>query len=94
LHQDVANFITKALEENLTGIYNLAASSNVTLGEVSECFQRQVEYGNYHYVSGDICNKKASEIYQNFNKSSLDTIKQFIAAFSPTSAWPLRVTEK
>jgi nucleoside-diphosphate-sugar epimerase len=83
LHQDVANFIEKALAEKLTGIYNLAASTNVTLGEVCEHYQRQVEFGNYHYISGDISNKKASEIHQGFNKSSLDTIKQFIGTFSP-----------
>jgi dTDP-4-dehydrorhamnose reductase len=83
LHQDVANFITKSLADNLMGIYNLAASSTVTLGEVSEHYQRKVEYGNYHYVSGGISNKKASEIYPGFNKSSFDTIKQFIGTFSP-----------
>ncbi|MES2219134.1 MAG: NAD-dependent epimerase/dehydratase family protein [Pseudomonadota bacterium] len=79
LHQDVANFITKSLAENLTGIYNLAASSVVTLGEINQHYQKQVEFGDYHYVSGDISNKKVCQVSPSFDKSSLETIKQFMS---------------
>jgi hypothetical protein len=83
LHSDVGNFITKSLVEDLTGTYNLAASTNVTLDEVCKHYQRKVEFGNYHYVSAEVCNKKASAVLATFNKSSLETIKQFMSTLSP-----------
>jgi nucleoside-diphosphate-sugar epimerase len=81
-HEDVGSFITHALLKDLTGIYNLGADTSVTLEDICKHYQRHVTFGEYHYMSAAVSNKKASAIMQNFNKSSLDTINQFMKIFS------------
>jgi nucleoside-diphosphate-sugar epimerase len=77
LHSDVAAFIEKAMAQDLKGIYNLAAASNIALQEVSNYYQRAVQFGNYHYTTGKINNEKSISIMSNFARTSLENIDLF-----------------
>jgi nucleoside-diphosphate-sugar epimerase len=78
LHADVSEFIQKARVLHLTGTYNMAASSNVTLEEVAAAFNRSVCFGKYHYQTGNISNHKAVSVLPNFERTSLDTIHLYM----------------
>lgn len=86
LHSDVADFIDVALRENLQGIYNLAASSTISLEEAAGNYDRQVEFGNYHYVTDSINNEKAKQIMNNFARTSLENIDLYLKACRRTPA--------
>jgi nucleoside-diphosphate-sugar epimerase len=74
LHSDVAEFIEKALKSSLTGIYNIAASTHVSLGDVADFFKCTARFGNYIYRTSNINNDKASAVLTNFKKTSLENI--------------------
>ncbi|RLF52126.1 MAG: hypothetical protein DRN24_03795 [Thermoplasmata archaeon] len=78
LHSDVLEFIKYALEKDIIGIYNLAASKNIQLKEVAEIYNKEVKFGSYYYKTGDIDNSKISSIFPIFKKTSEDNIKRFI----------------
>lgn len=77
LHQDILEFIKIAHAEDITGVFNLAASDSISLGEVANLFKREVKFGSYVYNSANICNKKVTEKCHIFSSSSLDNIKRF-----------------
>ncbi len=74
LHSDLIEFVEKALNLQLTGTYNIAASSNVSLGEAADFFKRPVHFGKYIYRTGHISNDKAVSVLSHFNKTSLENI--------------------
>jgi nucleoside-diphosphate-sugar epimerase len=78
LHSDVAGFIDIALQENLRGIYNLAAASTIALQEVATSYDKRVEFGNYHYVTDEINNEKAKNVMDNFARTSLENIDLYL----------------
>lgn len=78
LHEDVTDFINLALMKNLTGIYNLAASSNVVLKDIASQFQRKVKFGKYIYKTGCINGKKMANLLKKHN-SSLQNVELFLS---------------
>lgn len=79
LHEDVYRFIQLAIEKDLTGIYNLAANGNVTLHEVAAHYNKQVEFGDFHYQTPHLSNEKATHVCNVFSSSSLENIERFKA---------------
>lgn len=75
LHSDIAEFIEKAVSLKLTGIYNMAASTHVSLGEVANHFNCSVQFGNYVYQTGNINNHKALAILPGLARTSLQNIE-------------------
>jgi len=78
LHSDVLDFIKIALEQNLTGVFNLASVENIRLADVASYFKKNVEFGEYRYMTGKICPCKALIYCNNFKNSSLKNIKTFL----------------
>jgi nucleoside-diphosphate-sugar epimerase len=77
LHKDLSDFINTALMNDLVGIYNLAAVSNIQLENVSQQFNRPITFGNYVYQTGNINNQKAAGVLDNFKNTSLMNINLF-----------------
>ncbi len=77
-HNDIVDVIRKAQTEQLTGIYNLASSTEITLKDICDRFQRTAEFGQYQYESTHVSNEKIAKLLPNFKKSSLDNIDKFI----------------
>lgn len=82
-HKDVSEFIEIALADNLQGIYNLAASANIKLGEVKTHFKKNVTFGDYIYDVGTINNQKAKSIFLNLQHSSMENILLFLSDCHP-----------
>lgn len=79
LHKDVLEFIKLAIEKDLQGIYNLASSKDITLKEIVDLLKKEVTFGNYIYIGGNIVNTKAASILPNFKKTSKEIIAEFIS---------------
>lgn len=78
LHTDMSHFIEKAIQQDLRGIYNLAASSRVSLKEIETHFSRQVSFGQYTYTTPEINNEKACAIASCFRRNSMENIELFL----------------
>lgn len=78
LHKDVLEFVKKAIEKNLQGIYNLSSSENITLFEIAKLLGKKVSFGNYMYNVGEIDNKKASLVVSSFKKTSREIVIEFM----------------
>ena len=78
LYPDVLEFIKYAIDNGLTGIYNVASSDSITLSEVADILGKKVEFGSYKYGVGKIDNSKISAVFPAFNKTSKEVIRQFI----------------
>ncbi len=85
LHSDVADFIQHAAANKLSGVYNLASASRVTLEEIAQTLNKSVKLGNFKYDVGQVDNRKAAEAFPAFKKASLEVIKQFINIRSKTT---------
>lgn len=77
-HSDVSDFIHHAIRHSLTGTYNLAASSDLQLGEVSKHFNKAVTFGNYVYKTANADNHKVSALLPCFKQTSMDNIKLYM----------------
>jgi nucleoside-diphosphate-sugar epimerase len=78
LHSDVLNFIKFAIDKGLKGVHNVAASKNITLAQVANMAGNRVKFGKYYYDAGNINNSKIVSIFPDFNKTSLEVIREFI----------------
>lgn len=78
LHSDILDFIRFSIDNDLTGIYNLASSENITLSEAANIFAKKVSFGTYTYDVGEIGNDKISSVFPAFRKTSRETITQFV----------------
>lgn len=78
LHSDVCNFISFALQENISGIFNVASKENVSLAEIANLLNKKVNFGNYRYDVGKMDNTKISSIFPVFNKTSTEVVQEFI----------------
>ena len=77
-HSDVSEFITAAIKQNLSGIYNTSASSNIQLAEVSRHFNKPVTFGSFNYRVANADNHKAISVINNFKNTSMENIKLFL----------------
>jgi nucleoside-diphosphate-sugar epimerase len=77
LHEDILQFIKIALEQDLRGTFNLAASDNITLGEVVAKLKKDVFFGQYTYKTGQISQKKAEAVCHAYKDSTWVTIQKF-----------------
>ena len=77
LHEDVAEFIHIAWQCKLTGIYNLAASGDTTIGKVAESLEKHVTFGNYDYKTSHMDNTKAAGLCDAFKRNSLENAMRF-----------------
>lgn len=78
LHQDVAMFIQKAVDNDITGIFNLASSENIALSKVADIVGKTVTFGDHLYNVGNINNSKARGLMDAFGRSSLETLRLFL----------------
>ncbi len=89
-HNQIAEFIKYASENNVQGIYNATSSENVTLARIAETFKRKARFGSFTYKAGTISNKKISSVSPSFEQTSLDIIHQFIKEDLPKRKNPAK----
>jgi nucleoside-diphosphate-sugar epimerase len=77
LHEDVLSFIKAALAQDVRGTFNVAASTNITLGDAAKTFERNAKFGSYIYNGSSLCNEKIRKWCGVFSNSSLENIRRF-----------------
>ena len=83
LYADVLAFVRTALAMELTGVFNLASSANITLAQVASHFDRKPIWGIHRYDVGMISNAKACRVTPGLCKTTLQVIQ---AHFFPTTS--------
>lgn len=78
LHEDVGDFIKTAVSQNIQGIFNVVSSENINLSEVSRLVGNNVNFGSYEYNCTNVDNSKIVKIAPQFDKTSLQVVKEFI----------------
>ena len=76
LYEDVGAFVQRALERDLTGVFNLAASSNATLAEIAAAFGRTPAFGEVFYDIGVVSNQKAAAIVPEFARTTIENLSR------------------
>lgn len=77
-YADVASFIKFAIEKDLKGIYNIAASSTIRLSQACCLLKKHVRFGDHKYDAGRISNKKISAVFPAFKKETSEVLSQFL----------------
>jgi nucleoside-diphosphate-sugar epimerase len=78
LHDDIVAFIAHALAEDLSGVYNVASTGLVALGEIAERLGLAVSFGEHVYDAGEVSNAKIAAIEPRFRRTSAETLNRFI----------------
>lgn len=78
LYSNILDFIKLAIERDITGVYNIASLSNITLSKVADILEKKVDFGSYTYNAGNISNEKICRIFPTFKKTSINVLKEFI----------------
>ena len=78
LYSDILNFIKYSIEKDLQGVFNLASSSNITLGKVAKVLGKNIQFGKDYYSTGNIDNTKIASTFPAFKKSSEDNLLQYL----------------
>ena len=78
LHLDVARFLEIAIQKDLTGIYNIASSENITISEVAKHLDKKVNFGSFFYNVGNVNNAKAASVYPLIEKTSRQVISEYL----------------
>lgn len=78
LHADILDFLQFAIAEDLQGIYNVASSENISLGEVAEMLKKKVRFGDFRYETGKISNGKILAVSRAFRKTSKEVVAEFL----------------
>jgi nucleoside-diphosphate-sugar epimerase len=78
LHRDVGTFVLDAIQHDHTGIYNLAASGNVCLGDLASHYGWRIEFGTHRYMAGHVSNDKVCAEQPSFRRSSFENAQDFV----------------
>lgn len=78
LHDDIAAFIAHAIAEDIRGVFNVASTGAVRLGDMAERLGLAVAFGEHVYDFGDISNAKIAAIAPAFRRTSAEALNRFI----------------
>jgi len=78
LHSDILDFIAFSIRHDITGIFNIASTSNILLSEVANQLGMKVQFGTSVYDVGNISNEKIVTLFPVFKKTSKEILSQFI----------------
>jgi len=76
-HTDVGDFIEAALQQDLSGSFNLASASNVCLREIADALCLNAKFGSHCYDSGQFDNSAATDFVAGLKRCSLDKVVEF-----------------
>ena len=78
LHEDVGVFLNRCIEIRPEGVYNLASKDNLTLNEVVQKYKiKNVTFGDYKYITGDIDISKVSKEGLFCQKKSMEVVEYY-----------------
>ena len=77
-YDDVAKTINDLLENNIFGTFNLCPNKKITLNQIKKLAQTDPRFGDYVYESPNIDNQKIKSVVKYFDKTSEDTVLEFL----------------
>jgi nucleoside-diphosphate-sugar epimerase len=86
MHDDIVDFIVQAIEQNITGAFNIGSGDNVTFSDVVDQLGLQVTFGDYHYDIGPVDTRKAAAVSPAFGRPSWATLNRYIDLIGPAYA--------
>ena len=78
--EEVLRFVEIAQKNNLSGIYNLARSEAVSIGDLARALNKKCSFGDFSYNVSFISNKKAVAYLPSLDESSLNFFKKWIGS--------------
>ena len=78
LQEDMLEFISKAITEDIAGEYDFVSSSNITLGDVARKYNKKVLFGNYVYQTHTPQIKDTYKVFPKLNKDSMQVIEEYM----------------
>jgi nucleoside-diphosphate-sugar epimerase len=83
LHEDIVRFIEQAIDNRITGNFNLGSSGLTTLSDIVDQLGLSVRYGNFHYDIGPVDTRKAAALAPAFGMPSWQILNRYIDALGP-----------
>lgn len=80
-YEDVARFIQICHAQNIGGIFNLTASTNIRLDTLCTLLDKPAQFGEYRYFAGNVDNQKAAALLSSLRQTSADILQQFAQTF-------------
>jgi len=82
-HQSVADFIHIARNLDLTGIFNLTSSTDISLRTVASLAGRQnIEFGKALYQTPQVDNSKVARYCKDFDKTSEEVLRSYMESIN------------
>lgn len=78
LHEDIAAFIARALAEDIRGVFNVASTGSIRLGDIAARLGLAAAFGEHVYDAGEVSNAKIAAIEPAFRRTSAETLNRFI----------------
>lgn len=78
LHEDIAAFVARALAEDIRGVFNVASTDSVRLGDMAERLGLAATFGEHVYDAGNVANAKIAALEPAFRRSSAETLNRFV----------------
>jgi nucleoside-diphosphate-sugar epimerase len=77
-HEDIAGFVARAIAEDIRGVFNIASTGSVHLGDMAAHLGLSVAFGEQLYDAGEVSNAKVCAIEPAFRRTSAETLNRFI----------------
>ena len=77
-YHSIWSLIREAWQRDFSGIYNAVSNDRIVLKELAESGDRKIEFGRYPYKTAQISNLKAAAVCNEFNRSSLEAIRDYL----------------
>lgn len=78
LHEDIAAFVARALAEDIRGVFNVASTDSVRLGDMAERLGLTATFGEHVYDAGNVASAKIAALEPAFRRSSAETLNRFV----------------
>jgi nucleoside-diphosphate-sugar epimerase len=78
LHEDIVQFIVQAIDNHITGAFNLGSSGLTTLSDIVDQLGLLVRYGTYYYDIGPVDTRRAGALHPAFLMPSWQVLNRYI----------------
>jgi nucleoside-diphosphate-sugar epimerase len=83
MHDDIVDFIVQAMDQDITGAFNIGSEGLVVLSSIVAQLGLSVSYGEHHYDIGPVDARKAGALHSAFARPSWQTLNRYIDSLGP-----------
>ena len=83
LHDDIVDFIARALDENICGAFNIGSEGLTVLSDIVDQLGLSVRFGGYHYDIGPVDSRRAGALHSAFARPCWETLNRYIDSLGP-----------